>query len=380
MHFQFSQNEEEFRQKIADWLADNLPAFWPDESDFEARARADSMWQRTLYEAGFAGLAWPAEFGGAGLTPVEELIFQLELAQLNAPTIDTRMVGLGHAGPTLIAAGTDEQQARYLPAILRGEEIWSQGFSEPNAGSDLASLRTSARVEGEYLVVNGQKTWSSWAQVSDMQELLVRTDSDGPKHKGITWVIADMSLPGITVRPIKTMTRANHFCEVYYDDVRIPFENIVGGLNNGWQTAMVTLSFERGTHFIATQIAQRNAISELFGQLDTLPSMAARTSLMRQLAALMIEAEALLAMSYRTVSDVQQTGKAGHSASLVKLLTVELLRKVAEIGLEIGGRDTVLQANPLNHEWMMQYAHIFGGGTPEIQRNVIAERIIGLPR
>src|SRR5690606_22681105 len=144
--------------------------------------------------------------GGAGLSPIEELIFQLELAQAGAPSIDTRMVGLGHAGPTLIAAGTPEQQARYLPAILKGEEIWSQGFSEPNAGSDLAALRASGRVEGDEIVVNGQKIWSSWAQVSHVQELLVRTDPDAPRHRGITWLICDMRTPGITIRPVETMT------------------------------------------------------------------------------------------------------------------------------------------------------------------------------
>lgn len=379
MRYQFSDSESRFRGEVADWLADNLPKVWPAESDFEARSKADSQWQRTLFDAGYAGLAWPKAFGGAGLSPVEELIFHLELARAGAPAIDTRMVGLGHAGPTLIVSGDDAQRARYLPPILRGEAIWSQGFSEPGAGSDLAALRTSARVEGANLIVNGQKIWSSWAQVSDMQELLVRTDADA-RHKGITWVICDMKTPGITVRPIETMTHANHFCEVFYDDVRIPLENVVGGLNNGWHTAMVTLGFERGTHFIATQVSQRSAIERLMKRANALPSTVDRIYLTRRLAALAIQAEALLAMSYRTVSDVQRNGQAGPSASMVKLLTVDILQKVAEIGLEIAGRGALMAEDDLGHEWQMQYAHVFGGGTPEIQRNVIAERILGMPR
>lgn len=380
MRIQFTDAERDFRDTVAGWIAANLPRDWPPEADFPERRRADCAWQQTLFEAGYAGLAWPKQCGGAGLTPIEELIFQVELAEAGAPSIDTRMVGLGHAGPTLIAVGSDAQRARYLPAILRGDEIWSQGFSEPGAGSDLAALRTSARVEGDELIVNGQKTWSSWAQVSDFQELLVRTDSSGPKHHGITWVICDMRSPGIVVRPIETMTRASHFCEVFYDEVRIPISNVVGGLNNGWKTAMVTLSFERGTHFIATQIGQTYAIRHLMRLARDTKSGANLAVLQRRLAALAVEAEALLAMSYRTVSFVQRMGQPGASASYLKLLTVDLVQKVADLGLEIAGQGALSAESELGLEWMMQFAHVFGGGTPEIQRNVIAERILGLPR
>jgi alkylation response protein AidB-like acyl-CoA dehydrogenase len=379
MRVGFTQAEQGFRDGVADWIADNLPKSWPPEGDFPARRRADCEWQRTLFDAGYAGLAWPKEFGGAGLTPIEEMIFQVELAKAGAPSVDSRMVGLGHAGPTLMALGSQEQRA-HLSAILRGEEIWSQGFSEPGAGSDLAALRTSARTRGDSLIVNGQKVWSSWAQIADFQELLVRTDTGAAKHHGITWVICDMRTPGITVRPIKTMTGASHFCEVFYDDVEIPLSNVVGGLGNGWKTAMVTLSFERGTHFIATQVGQTYAIKRLMKLAIETKGGADLAFCRRRLAALAIEAEALLAMSYRTVSRAQQTGTAGPSASLLKLLTVDLVEKVAEIGMEMAGPEGLFADCVHAQEWMMQFAHVFGGGTPEIQRNVIAERLLGLPR
>jgi alkylation response protein AidB-like acyl-CoA dehydrogenase len=379
MRVAFTEGERAFRDRVAEWIANNLPRSWPAEEDFPARRRADCEWQRTLFDAGYAGLAWPKEFGGAGMTPMEELIFQVELAKAGAPSVDSRMVGLGHAGPTLMAVGSKEQQI-HLSAILRGDEIWSQGFSEPGAGSDLAALRTSGRVQGDTLIVNGQKVWSSWAQIADFQELLVRTEPGSVKHQGISWVICDMQTPGITVRPIRTMTGASHFCEVFYDEVRIPLSNVVGGLGNGWRTAMVTLSFERGTHFIATQVGQTYAVKRLMKLAAATNRGSDLVFFRRRLAALAIEAEALQAMSYRTVSRVQQTGNAGPSASLLKLLTVDLVEKVAEIGMEIAGPDGLFADCEYAREWMMQFAHVFGGGTPEIQRNVIAERVLGLPR
>ncbi|MDT5266648.1 MAG: hypothetical protein QOI90_3274, partial [Mycobacterium sp.] len=253
MDLDFTADQLEFRDQVRTWLDENKPTE-PRPRDDAGIREYDLAWQRTQWEGGWAGIAWPEAYGGKGLTLLPQLIWYEEYAARGFPGIDACFVGNSHAGPTLITRATDGQKSFHLPKILRGEVIWCQGFSEPDAGSDLAALRTKAVIDGEHLVVSGQKLWTSFATVADYQELLVRTDNTGSKHKGITWVICDMSTPGIDIRPIETIEGGSEFCEVFYDDVRIPLGNVVGNVGEGWSVAMATLSFERGTAFTANQV------------------------------------------------------------------------------------------------------------------------------
>src|SRR5262249_44310867 len=252
------------------WLAANAPRT-ARPSELGARAEFDRAWQRRMHDAGWAGIAWPRDYGGRGATLMEQLIWYEEDARAGAPGISALFVGLNHAGPTLIACGSEAQKAAHLPRILRGDVVWCQGFSEPNAGSDLAALQTRAVIDGDELVVNGQKIWTSFGQIAEYQELLVRTDADAPKHKGITWVICPMDAPGIEIRPIKTLAGNADFCEVFYDNVRIPLANVVGKINDGWRVAMATLSFERGTAFMSEQVRQSARMQELIQVARSVP-------------------------------------------------------------------------------------------------------------
>src|SRR5882672_10870458 len=237
MDLRLSDAERALRDELRDWLARTLPVLPapPGRNDWPGRRRYSLDWQKQLFDAGYAGMSWPVEYGGRDAPPGEQLVFLEEMADAGAPSVDCNFVGLMHAGPTLMVEGTPEQKSAHLPSILRGEEVWCQGFSEPNAGSDLASLRTRAVRDGEQYVINGQKIWSSYAHVADWGEVLVRTDPDAPKHKGISWLIVDMTSPGITVRPIDTALGSSEFCEVFFDDVRVPVANRVGLENDGWR-------------------------------------------------------------------------------------------------------------------------------------------------
>ena len=217
----------------------------PSWDDWAGRRRFDTDWQRRLYDAGYAAINWPKAYGGRDASPSEQLVFLEETTRARAPYVGVNFVGSLHAGPTIMTEGSDEQKARYLPPILRGDEVWCQGFSEPGAGSDLAALRTSAVRDGDAYVVNGQKIWCSFAHIADYGELLVRTDPDAPKHRGISWLVLPMDTPGIDVRPIDTVLGSSEFCEVFLDDVRVPVANRVGAENDGWRITQVTFAFER---------------------------------------------------------------------------------------------------------------------------------------
>src|SRR3954470_6248256 len=265
MDLRYSAAEERFRSDVRSWLREAVPTLppRPDAEDWAGRRAYDTGWQRMLHEAGYAGIHWLAEHGGRGGTPTEQFIFLEEAERAGAPRPGVNFVGLLHAGPTIGAEGTPEQQARHLPAVLRGDEVWCQGFSEPEAGSDLASLRTRAVRDGDHYVVSGHKLWTSYATVADYCELLVRTDADAPKHKGITWLILPMDTPGLDIRPIDTVLGSSEFSEVYFDDVRIPVENRVGDENDGWRVTMVTLSFERGTAWVDQIVDSQRLIGDL---------------------------------------------------------------------------------------------------------------------
>src|SRR5258705_4678460 len=242
MDFSFSLEEEQFRQELRGWLHDNRPAGWGSTFRMpkgQARIAFLRAWQRKLHEGGYLGLSWPKEYGGRGASMIELAIFNEEMARVEAPG-PLNVLGLSMAGPTIIVHGTEEQKHRYLPKILDCEEIWCQGFSEPWSGSDVASIRTRAELKGDELVINGQKVWTSMAHIADWCMLLVRTDPDAPKHRGISYVLVDMKSPGITVRPLRQMTGEPEFNEVFFEDVHVPREDLVGQLTNGWGVAITT--------------------------------------------------------------------------------------------------------------------------------------------
>src|SRR3989454_209625 len=248
MDFSLTPDQQAFRQTVRAWLKENIPREWKHVGSSEIpRVEAYELlrtWQRSLFDAGFIGLTWPKEYGGRGLTFMEELILQEEMALAKAPPI-LNVLGVGMAGPTIIAYGTEAQKKRYPSKILSCEEIWCQGYSEPNAGSDLASLQTRAVKDGEHWVVNGQKVWTSFAHVADYMMLLARTDPSVPRHKGITYFLLDMKLPGVTVKPLRQITGEAEFNEVFFDNVRVHESQVLGGVNNGWAVGLTTLMYER---------------------------------------------------------------------------------------------------------------------------------------
>jgi alkylation response protein AidB-like acyl-CoA dehydrogenase len=394
VEIRFSDAEEAFRADARAWLEANVPREpRPESADLGARRAYDMAWQRRMYDAGWAGINWPKEYGGRGATLMEQLIWYEEYARVGAPDATTGFVGLKHAGPTLIACGSEEQKAYHLPRILAGDVVWCQGFSEPNAGSDLASLQTRAEIVGDHLVVNGQKIWTSFGHVAEFQELLVRTDPNAARpHAGITWVICPMDAPGLDIRPIKTLAGNSDFCEVFYDNVRIPLANVVGKLNDGWRVAMATLSFERGTAFMSEQVRLARRLDELVEVARTAPGPDGRPAIdddeiARRLALAAAEVEAMRAMTYRSLSLAARTGMPGAEASMIRLFFSELIQRIDALAMEILGPATLggfrTDGAPTG-EWVERYltglSQTIGGGTKEIQRNIIGERVLGLPR
>jgi alkylation response protein AidB-like acyl-CoA dehydrogenase len=377
----YTEAEEAFRAELRAWLATTLPTVpaKPANDDWPGRRRYDTDWQRRLFDAGYAGINWPREFGGRGATPTEHLIFLEESERAGAPYVGVNFVGLLHAGPTLIAEATSEQQRRYLPPILRGDEIWCQGFSEPDAGSDLAALRTYAIRDGDDYVVSGHKIWTSHAEVADYCELLVRTDPDAPKHQGISWVILPMDSPGLTVRPLKTILGSAEFSELYLDEVRVPVANRVGAENDGWRVTMVTFSFERGTAFVGDVI---DSLALVDGLRDLAKSSGAwdDRGVRRELAHLAAELDALWALTKRGVSEAARSGVPGVGGSVFKLRYSELRQRLTETAARLHGRAALSLADPAAEERLTAINLTIAAGTSQIQRNIIGERILGLPR
>jgi alkylation response protein AidB-like acyl-CoA dehydrogenase len=382
INLDFSVQDEQFRREVRLWLKENAPCEHRPADGREMRD-FDLAWQRRQFDGGWAGIAWPREYGGRGLTTIQQLIWHQEYARAGAPYIGVNFVGQLHGGPTLIAKGSEEQKQAHLPRILRGEEVWCQGFSEPGSGSDLASLSTRGVIDGKHLVVNGQKIWTSFAQWADFQELLVRTDPDAPKHKGLSWIICDMRSPGVRVRPIRTIAGNEEYCEVFYDNVRIPLSNLVGELNQGWQVAMATLSFERGTGFMAEQVRLATDVESMVSFLKRSSHLSTDTDLTRRLARLRAEVAALQAMTFSGISLNERRGTPGPESSILRLYHGLLTQRLARLSMEVLG-STSLELSDPEEGWTGQYLYSFsrtiGGGTAEIQRNIIAERVLGLPR
>ena len=382
MDLRYSEDDERFRAELSAWLAREVPAHGPapEGGDWRARREYDTAWQRKLHDAGWAGIHWPAEYGGQGASLVRQLVYYEEVAKHRAPHIGVNFVGLQHGGPTIIAEGSPAQKAAHLPRILRGEEVWCQGFSEPNAGSDLASLRTRAVREGDEYVITGQKIWCSFANVADYCELLVRTAPDAPKHKGITWLVLSMRSPGVEVRALKTILGEGEFCEVFLDQVRVPVSNRVGEENEGWRVANVTLRFERGTSF-AGWIVDLGQFLDLI--VKTFPDGVSGY----EIGSIRADLDALWALVKLSVCESVVTGVPGTSGSAIKLAYSELYQRVADLGMRALGRGVVsltdLGGAP-NRDIITKAMHslslTIAAGTSQIQRNIIAERILGLPK
>lgn len=382
MDLTYTEEEQEFRARLRAWLAKVLPELpaKPSPDDWPGRRAYDLGWQRRLHEAGYAGLHWPVDAGGRGATPTQHLIFLEETERAGAPYVGANFVGLLHAGPTIAAEGTAEQRARWLPPVLRGEEVWCQGFSEPDAGSDLASLRTRAVRDGDEYVITGSKIWTSHAEVADWCELLVRTDARAPKHRGISWLAMPMDAPGVTVRPLRTLAGSTEFAEVFLDEVRVPVANRVGAENDGWRVTMVTLSFERGTAFVGEVVACRRTLGEL-----------ARTAkangrwddpvLRRRLGRLYGEFGALWRLTQWNVSEAERGGGVpGIGGSVFKLAYSHARQELYEVAAQVLGPLSL----SLEEEWTLDrlssLSYTIAAGTSQIQRNIVAERILGLPK
>ena len=397
MDFTLTPEQQSFRDEVRDWLKRNLPRSWVERlhggSDIPRPDAYEFLrqWQRKLNEAGFVGLTWPKESGGRGLTFMEEMILQQEMALAKAPPV-LNILAVGMAGPTIIAYGTEEQKKRYPPKMLSCEEIWCQGYSEPNAGSDLAAVQTRAVKEGEYYVVNGQKVWTSLAHMADWMMLLARTDPDAPKHKGITYFLLDMKSPGVTVKPLKQITGDAEFNEVYFDNVRVHESQILGGVNNGWGVGLTTLMYERLALGFGIQVRLRIA-------LDALVDLARHTvkngvpvtqdPVMRQkLAQMWIDTEVFKYTGARAITKLLKGELPGPEASTGKMMWVEGHQRLQELAMEIEGPFSQLtQGSPWavagglwQHTFLRSRANSIEGGTTEIQRNIIGERVLGLPK
>jgi alkylation response protein AidB-like acyl-CoA dehydrogenase len=376
-----SPAEEGFRDELRAWLADNHPGREPagDEAAFEFRRD----WQRRLHAAGWAGVSWPTEYGGRGATLVEQAIFNEETVRAGTPQV-ANVLGLAMGGPTVIAHGTEEQRRRYLPAILSAEEIWCQGFSEPDSGSDLASLKTRARRDGDDWVVTGQKVWTTFAQHAKWCMLVARTNPDAPRHKGLTYFLMDMEQDAVQVRPLVQITGEAEFNELFIEEARIPHENIVGGEGNGWAVAITTLMHERATLAFGLQVGVQIALRALIEKARTTrggDGAAAEDPVIRQrLAQLLIEAEVLRLNAYRGLSAVMRTGVPGPEGSLGKWHWSEVNQSLTELAMDIAGPRAMTTEDEWTYRFLRARANSIEGGTTEILRNIVAERVLGLPR
>jgi len=394
MDFRDTPEEAAFRKEIREWLERNMPSDW-DRSQLTLIPPEDRLgmlreWQAKLHEGGWAGITWPKEYGGRGASLIETAIFNQEMARTKAPP-PINVIGLGMAGPTIIAHGTHAQKERHLEKILSAEEIWCQGFSEPGAGSDLGGLRASAVLDGDSWIINGQKVWTSLAHVAQWCIFLARTDPTAPKHKGITYFLVDMASPGIEVRPLRQITGSADFNEMFFTDVRVPRENILGEINDGWRVAMTTLLHERGTLGFALSVGARVALDELIQlarETKRNGKPAIEDPLVRQrIASLHVEVESLRLNNYRALTAVMRTGIPGPEGSLGKLIWSESMQRLGDLAVEILGPAGMLERwteNPRVQTW--QYIHLrsrghtIEAGTSEILRNIVAERVLGLPK
>ena len=396
MDFDFTPEQQRFRVEARAWLAENVPA------DLKGRAFAASRadrhevdrlreWQRTLHKAGYVGIDWPAEYGGRGVSIMEQIMLYEEMSRAEAPQPVNRG-GISMLGPTLMKHGTTAQKARHLGKILNADELWCQGFSEPNAGSDLANLQTRAVLDGDSYVLNGQKVWTSMAHVADWGFFLVRTDPSAAKHKGITFILVDMKTPGITIRPLRQITGEAEFNEVFLENVRVPASNVVGKINEGWGVAITTLAHERDVLTMIRHISLRTALERLVALAkrtvkDGRPASQDRV-LRQKIANLQVAERCLQLNGYRSLTRILQGAHPGPEGSTSKLFWSQVDQDLADVATEIIGPYSQIAApNPLapdDGQWEFYVLLARGSGiragTSEILRNILGERVLGLPK
>jgi alkylation response protein AidB-like acyl-CoA dehydrogenase len=393
MDLSYTPAQETLRRELRTWLRRNLPRGDRDGRSVEygdpARVPAARAWQRKLHEAGYLALQWPREYGGRGADLMTQTVVDDELVRARAPGL-IGLLGIEMIGPTLIEWGTAAQKARFLGPMLTADEIWCQGYSEPDAGSDLASLRTRAERRGDTLVVNGQKVWTSYAQIADWMFCLVRTDPDAAKHAGISYLLVDMKSPGITVRPLVQMTGDAGFNEVFLEDVEVPVAHVVGQLNQGWQVANATLRHER--NMLGSSARTQQLLAELLRLARTRRRAGRRAAddpvVRQRLAALAIRVEAMRLHALRQLTDALHGRPPGLGAAVTKLATTELNHDLARTALDLLGSYGPLAATAARavagglwpFEFMFTLGMIIGGGTSQVQKNIISERGLGMPR
>jgi alkylation response protein AidB-like acyl-CoA dehydrogenase len=390
MDFSLTPEEAYFREGLRDWLRENVNdgARWEDlpTADRESAERRRE-WQRRVYDAGYAGVSWPLDYGGRGGTLMQDIIVNEEMAAHKAPEM-LNVIGLFMAGPTIVAHGTPEQKERYLRPLLRADEVWCQGFSEPNSGSDLASLRTRAVLNGDEFVVDGQKVWTSLAHIADWCILLTRTVAADTAHEGMTYLIVDMHSAGIEVRPLRQMTGDAEFNEIYFTGVRVPRANVLGEIGEGWRVAMTTLMHERATLGIGAQVRARIALDELIALARDGAHESSEPVTRQRIAQLAIEVEAMKLNGYRGLTRMLQGGQPGPEGSINKLMWSEVSQRITETATELLGPYGMLAAGeeraPRRGRWSYGFlrsrAYSIEGGTSEVLRNILAERVLGLPR
>jgi alkylation response protein AidB-like acyl-CoA dehydrogenase len=391
MNFDFSEQDEAFRKEVRVWLERNLPddlrgrAFAASRADVQ-EVRRLRAWQKTMAEAGYVGMDWPREFGGRGAPITEMVILYQEMARAESPQIVNRG-GVSMLGPTLMKLGTPAQQKRFLPRILTAEDLWCQGFSEPNAGSDLANLQTRAVLDGDHFVVNGQKVWTSMGHVADWCFLLVRTDPAAAKHKGISFLLVDMTTPGITVRPLRQITGEAEFNETFFDNVRVPRENLVGKLHEGWAVAITTLAYERDLLTFIRHISLRNALHRLV-KLAQSRGRSGDPVVRQKLAELWIGEQALQLNGYRSLTKILRGGQPGPEGSTSKLYWSWLDQELALTATQVIGPYSQIGEGsawaPDDGQWQFYELLARGSGiragTTEILKNILGERVLGLPK
>jgi alkylation response protein AidB-like acyl-CoA dehydrogenase len=393
MDLNLNAEETQFRDELRAWLDANVPKDWAEwrEKHLEENFGYLRAWQRKLNESRWAAVSWPKEYGGRSATLMQQAIFWEEMSRAQAPSM-ANALGLGLIGPTIIAYGTEAQKKRFIPKILSAEEIWCQGFSEPNAGSDLASLQTEARLDGHHYIVNGQKVWTSFGTFGNWCELVVRTDPDAPKHKGLTVLLVDMKSPGVEVRPLRQMTNESEFSELFFRDVRFPVENVRGKVNDGWNVAVSTLMYERGSFGARLHLLFKRNIDRLIELSRTIQRNgrpAVDDPLTRQkLAQCYAEIEIMRLNQLRAFSRITATGVPGPEGSILKIFWSELNQRLQQIAQEllgpygqlVGGDRRAVDKGIWSYGYLRTRGNTIEAGTSEVQRNIIGHFVLGLPR
>ncbi len=379
MDFGLSDSERTFRDEVRAWLKANAPRDAGEGGDMKTFIASRRAWQKKLFDAGYVGMTWPEEYGGRGRTFMDQLIFNDEMILAHAPE-PINVIGLGMGGPVVIAHGTDEQKKRYLQPLLSAEEIWCQGFSEPNAGSDLSGLQTRSEDKGDHYLVNGQKVWTTLAHVAKWCMLLARERKEANPRDGLTYLLVDMESPGIEVRPLVQITGDAEFNEIFFHDVKVPKSQILGEAGQGWAVAMTTLLHERGTLGLALATRAQITAAELAEHARKLGR--GSDPLVRQrIAQHTIEARALQLNGYRAVTAVKRNGIPGPEGSILKLMWSELNQRMTETAMDIAGPAAqVGDGDGWKYQFLRSRANTIEAGTSEVLRNILAERVLGLPR